>query len=234
MTISTSTHVIISDKEIPSSNKCLLKIVLIGILQEMPAKIEYTENSIIEIFVSDYIGQPYNYTIKVAFPYDNPRFKHFKTTIHSQESTIFVIGQMEIIDNEFYIYANDINFVNTNFITRKKEPNIDNIKLSSSPTRSKLLSVYQNMAKTSKLSQTHSSLPTLNNPENITSNNLYENDILSENNTTQNNLSENNITQNSSVVNNTNPKNNIHSLKCKRSDEIIKTTSTKLANTNKN
>ncbi|CAG8727617.1 21811_t:CDS:2, partial [Cetraspora pellucida] len=64
ITISTSTHLTISDKEIPSLNKCPLKTTLIGIPQEIPAEIENTENSIIEILVSDYIGQPYNYTIK--------------------------------------------------------------------------------------------------------------------------------------------------------------------------
>ncbi|CAG8505609.1 4841_t:CDS:2, partial [Cetraspora pellucida] len=218
MTISTSTHLTISNKEIPSSNKCPLKTALIGIPQEIPAEIENTENSIIEILVSDYIGQPYNYTIKVAFPHNNPRFKHLKTTIRPQESTIFVIGQMEIIDNEFYVYANDINYINTNFVTKKKEPNADNTELSSSPTRSKLLNVHQNMAKISKTtSQNHSSPPTLNNPEDITQNNLLENNTHSENNPTQNNLlendthSENNSTQNNPIENNTNSKNNTYS-----------------------
>ncbi|CAG8753588.1 9015_t:CDS:1, partial [Racocetra fulgida] len=107
------------------------------------------------------------------------------------------------------------------------------------PTQSKLLNIHQNMAKTSKPFQTHSS-PTLNNPENITPDNLFENNTHSENNTTQNNLpendthSENNTTQNNSVTNNTQPKNNTHSLKHKRSEEIIKPTSTKLTNTNGN
>ncbi|CAG8775840.1 18471_t:CDS:1 [Dentiscutata erythropus] len=113
--------------------------------QKMPIKIKDTEESVIETLISDYISQPYNYTVKVVFPHDNSQFKHFKTTIRPQELIILIVGQIEIIANELYVYANDINFINTHFITKKKK--LPDTELPSTnpipnPTRYKLLNVH--------------------------------------------------------------------------------------------
>ncbi|CAG8566049.1 10268_t:CDS:2 [Cetraspora pellucida] len=67
-------------------------------------------------------------------------------TICSQESLIFVVGQMEVIDNKFYINAKDINYINV----KKKNSKADDSQISSTstnPTRSKLLNIYQNIIK---------------------------------------------------------------------------------------
>ena len=59
--------------------------------------------------------------MKVVFPCHNSCFTHLKDTTHPQESLIFVVGQMEIIDNEFYLCAKEINYVDTYSTVKKKK-----------------------------------------------------------------------------------------------------------------
>ncbi|CAG8793882.1 11469_t:CDS:2, partial [Gigaspora rosea] len=59
---------------IPESNKCPLKISLIGVLKEILKEVKNNENAIIQILITDYVGKEYNFTVKVVFPYLNPRF----------------------------------------------------------------------------------------------------------------------------------------------------------------
>ena len=143
MTAAVSTHVTIADR-VPNSNKCPLKISLVGILQKMLIKIKNRQVSLLETLISDYVSQKHSYNVKVVFPTDNSRFNHLKTTICPHETLIFVVGQMEIIANEFYVYANDINFVSTNFTVKNKE-HVSAELLSANPMRSKLLNIHQNV-----------------------------------------------------------------------------------------
>ncbi|CAG8802211.1 20116_t:CDS:2, partial [Gigaspora rosea] len=55
MTAAVSTHVTITDK-VPNSNKCPLKISLIGISQEMPVEIKNTQDSVVKTLISDYVS----------------------------------------------------------------------------------------------------------------------------------------------------------------------------------
>ncbi|CAG8700001.1 21334_t:CDS:1, partial [Dentiscutata erythropus] len=71
------------------------------------------------MLVSDFFGQEHNFTVKVVFSHYNYHLTCLKDSIRSQESLIFVVGQLEIIGNKFYIYANDINYVNTWFSNKK-------------------------------------------------------------------------------------------------------------------
>ncbi|CAG8578918.1 6809_t:CDS:2, partial [Scutellospora calospora] len=122
MTVVTSTHLTIDNKA-SDSNKYSLKVSLVGIPQRTLTEIKDTENFIIKTLISDYyVGQPVDYMTKVIFSHTNPQLEHLKITIYSQESLIFVIRQMEIIDKEFYIYTNDISYINT----KKNELNINN------------------------------------------------------------------------------------------------------------
>ncbi|RIB21636.1 hypothetical protein C2G38_2299295 [Gigaspora rosea] len=54
MIAAVSTHVTIANK-VPNSNKCPLKISLIGIPQEIPVEIKNTQDSVVETFISDYV-----------------------------------------------------------------------------------------------------------------------------------------------------------------------------------
>ncbi|CAG8672791.1 8606_t:CDS:2 [Racocetra fulgida] len=54
MTASTSTHLTIADK-VSDSNKCPLKISLIGVSQGMPVEIKDTDNSVLETLISNYL-----------------------------------------------------------------------------------------------------------------------------------------------------------------------------------
>ncbi|CAG8798467.1 31635_t:CDS:2, partial [Racocetra persica] len=88
MTVSTSIHVTILNK-VTESNKCPLKVSLVGISQDAPSEIQ--DDTVIKMLVTDYCGQEHNFVMK--------------------ESLIFVVGQMEIISNEFYVYAKEINYI---------------------------------------------------------------------------------------------------------------------------
>ncbi|CAG8692482.1 16068_t:CDS:2 [Cetraspora pellucida] len=71
--------------------KCPLKVSLIGTPQEKPSPIGNTDNSIIEMLITDHINQDHEYTIYVVFPHSNPHFEHLKTSIQPQESIIFIV-----------------------------------------------------------------------------------------------------------------------------------------------
>ncbi|CAG8736808.1 36572_t:CDS:2, partial [Racocetra persica] len=126
MTVSSSTQVTIL--KAAEFNKCPLKISLVGIPQEMPSEVK--NDIIVRVLVTDYVGEECNFIVNVVFSCDNSRFAHVKDTIRPQESLVFVVGQMEIIDNEFY--------VSQSFSTSQ-----NNI-------RSKLLATHQNISENSK------------------------------------------------------------------------------------
>ncbi|CAG8824791.1 24412_t:CDS:2, partial [Dentiscutata erythropus] len=117
----------------PQCNKCPLKVSLVEVPQKIPIEIKDTEESVI---------------------------KHLYQTILS---IIFVVGQIEIIANELYDYANDINFIDTHFITKKKE--LPDTELPSTnpipnPTRYKLLNVHQTIIQNSEVDP-ENNLPSL-------------------------------------------------------------------------
>ncbi|CAG8795735.1 1322_t:CDS:2, partial [Cetraspora pellucida] len=95
MSVATLTYLTINGK--PSeSNKCLLKVSLVGTPQGKPAEIENTDDCMIEVLMTDHAGgQVHDYTVIVIFSHTNPQFEHLKMTICLQESLIFVVGQME-------------------------------------------------------------------------------------------------------------------------------------------
>ncbi|CAG8775414.1 7973_t:CDS:1, partial [Cetraspora pellucida] len=127
---------------------CPLKVSLVGTAQELPNEIKNTENAIIETIVSDYTSHNYNFNVKVVFPFMNSRFAQLKNIIQPKESFIFIIGQMEIIDNNLYINTKNISCINTN--SNKKDSNFYNQQASVSvKSHSKLLSIHKSIAETS-------------------------------------------------------------------------------------
>ncbi|CAG8795255.1 24370_t:CDS:2, partial [Dentiscutata erythropus] len=151
MTVSISTKVAVLNR-VAQLNKCPLKISLIGIPQELPQVPENDENAIFNILVNDYAIQDHNFMVKVVFPHSNSRLAHLKSTIRPHDSLVFVVGQMEVVDNDFYVYAKDVNFVDVGFLKRK---NFDDSGSSSSTEvvstiRSKILSTHRNIHENSK------------------------------------------------------------------------------------
>ncbi|RIB20439.1 hypothetical protein C2G38_2179302 [Gigaspora rosea] len=142
MSVVTSTHMTITNNA-SESNKCPLKVLFVDTLQGKLTVIKNTENSIIEMLITDYISQDYSYTINVVIPHTNPRFEHIKTATHLQESIVFVVGQMEMIDNQFYVNTKDINY-----IVKNKNSDIKHSQILTTPinsTHSKLLNIYQQL-----------------------------------------------------------------------------------------
>ncbi|CAG8755485.1 25904_t:CDS:2, partial [Racocetra persica] len=125
MTVSISTVVKILNND-DMSNKCPLKISLIGIPQEL---------------------SKHKFIVKVVFPHSNSRLGHLKSTVRPHDSLIFVVGQLEVIDNDFYIYAKDINFVDINHFKQKilDDGNSSNSSEVVNLTRSKLLFTHRNV-----------------------------------------------------------------------------------------
>ncbi|CAG8641182.1 24876_t:CDS:2, partial [Dentiscutata erythropus] len=90
MTVASSTH--LSIKKDFGSNRCPLKVSLVGVAQDAPKEIN-RENAILNVLVNDYARQIY---------------------------MLFVVGQMEIIEKDLYVYAVDISYVDTGSATKKK------------------------------------------------------------------------------------------------------------------
>ncbi|CAG8811184.1 1013_t:CDS:2, partial [Dentiscutata erythropus] len=110
------------------------------------------ENAIFNILVNDYAIQDHNFTVKVVFPHSNSQLAHLKSTIRPHDSLVFVVGQMEVVDNDFYVYAKDVNFVDVGFLKHK---NFDDSGSSSSTEVvsmiwSKILSTHRNIYENSK------------------------------------------------------------------------------------
>ncbi|CAG8847001.1 21266_t:CDS:1, partial [Racocetra persica] len=85
----------------------------------------------------------------VVFPCRNAWFTYVKDNIRPRESIIFAVSQLEIIRNEFYVYARDINCIDTQFISKKNVFDRGILYGSSSSkntVRFKLLVTHQNFA----------------------------------------------------------------------------------------
>ncbi|CAG8480851.1 2635_t:CDS:2 [Scutellospora calospora] len=164
MTVSISTHVMILNKA-PESNKCPLRIFLIGVAQESPNVLKNNENAIFNMMINDYAGQDCNFIVKVVFPHLNSRFLYLKNTIRPQKSLVFIIGQLEVIYNDFYIYAKDISIVNTSSFKRRIFDNsFSNLSDIINTTWSKLLSTYRNINESQKgIDKFETSFPNVSN-----------------------------------------------------------------------
>ncbi|CAG8835065.1 17915_t:CDS:1, partial [Cetraspora pellucida] len=117
--------------------------------QNTPEELKNNENAIIKTLVTDYTTQEHNFIVNVTYPYISSRFKHFKNSIRPNESMLFVISQLEVIQNEFYIYAKDISYIDTQALTRKRISDTNNSQVSTtSPNtaRSKLLAAHQSIS----------------------------------------------------------------------------------------
>ncbi|CAG8549577.1 5996_t:CDS:2 [Cetraspora pellucida] len=172
MTVTASTHLTIVDKA-SISNKCPLKVSLTGTPQEMPTEINNTDG-VVEIVMADYVnGQERDYTFKIFFPHDNPKFNHLKTTIRPHDSVIFINGFLEIIDHNLYVYAKEISYVNVK--KNNTHTDVPQMLLTlSNPTRSKLLHIHQNMSKNLEdLSKAKPSEQTTSNKPNNTRSNKH-------------------------------------------------------------
>lgn len=63
----------------------------------------YDENAVIRVSVKDYTGQNNSFTVKIVFPYHNSRFKYLMNSIRPNEPVLFVIGQMEVMQDDLYV-----------------------------------------------------------------------------------------------------------------------------------
>ncbi|CAG8535358.1 4989_t:CDS:2 [Diversispora eburnea] len=129
--------------KVPNSNKCLLMISLVGVPQELSQVVEDDENAVLNILIDNYVGQDLDSDIKVIFQYLNSWFISLKSIIHSLDLFIFVLGQLKVINNDFYIYTKDINCISTQSLLRRNSDD-------------KLYSLSKNINKAwSKLIATH-------------------------------------------------------------------------------
>ncbi|CAG8636908.1 hypothetical protein C2G38_2100415 [Gigaspora rosea] len=84
----------------------------------------------------------------LVFLHTNPCFEYLKINTQLKDLTIFVVGQMEIINNKFYVNTKDINYFdikkNSDTVSLQIQPT------STNPTRSRLLQIHQNITKNLK------------------------------------------------------------------------------------
>ncbi|CAG8519495.1 8402_t:CDS:2 [Dentiscutata erythropus] len=135
MTVSSSTHLKILDK-VPLSNK------------------GNNEDAVFEILVGDYASREYKtFTFKVVYPHLKSRFKYVKNIIWPQESIIFVVGMMEVIEGNFYVYVTKVN-------------NIDVATLNNSDDKTQMPSISAKSLRT-KLLFTHQNIKNVNSVPNV-------------------------------------------------------------------
>ncbi|CAG8821483.1 16419_t:CDS:2, partial [Dentiscutata erythropus] len=135
ITVASSTH--LSIKKDFSSNRCPLKVLLVGVAQDAPKEINH-ENAILNVLVNDCARQIYSFTIKVVFLHHNSRFKHLMNSTRLHESVLFVVGQIEIIKKDLYVYPSI-------FLIKKKVNISENTPALYRSVRSRLLNVYQSV-----------------------------------------------------------------------------------------
>ncbi|RIB14478.1 hypothetical protein C2G38_2195048 [Gigaspora rosea] len=130
MTVSISTGVSILNK-VSMLNKCPLKVSLVGFSQESPRLLANDDNDIFDLLINDYAGQEYNFIVKI----------------------------LEVIDNNFYVYAKEINFIDTELSPKQQIFDNRNSSEAVNTIRSKLLSTHKNVIDDSKESSKVKSLP---------------------------------------------------------------------------
>ncbi|CAG8616075.1 8625_t:CDS:2 [Diversispora eburnea] len=77
MTVAISTRVVLL--KATGSNKCPLKVSLLGVPQESPRIVGDDENAVVNMLIDDYAGQDYSFIVKIAFPHSNSRFAKLMT-----------------------------------------------------------------------------------------------------------------------------------------------------------
>ncbi|CAG8503603.1 11753_t:CDS:2, partial [Scutellospora calospora] len=104
--VSISMHLTIFDK-ISASNKCPLKVALIGILQEMLQEVKNSENAIIQTFITDYIfGEEYTCFESKKRYSDNMTTQITSTPKNSIRSKLFVTHQ-NVLENTNKKFENE-------------------------------------------------------------------------------------------------------------------------------
>ncbi|CAG8530066.1 6410_t:CDS:2 [Dentiscutata erythropus] len=96
-------------------NKCLLKVSLVGSSQESPQLLA-NDNAIFNVLINNYASQEYNFLVK-----------------------------LEIINNNLYVYAKDINFIDTQLSSKQKMFDNSNSSEAVNTIRSKYLFTHQNL-----------------------------------------------------------------------------------------
>ncbi|CAG8633212.1 15722_t:CDS:2, partial [Cetraspora pellucida] len=76
--------------KVPASNRCLLKVLLVRIVQET-SDFKDKENSVIKVSVTDYSYQEYNFIVNIVFQYLDSHFKGLASFIHLKETLVFVV-----------------------------------------------------------------------------------------------------------------------------------------------
>ncbi|CAG8459590.1 10266_t:CDS:2 [Cetraspora pellucida] len=99
-------------KRDPESNKCLLKVLLISIIQDTVKEIN-NKSVIVKVLIKDYVSQNNSFIVKI----------------------------MKVIQEDLYIYAIETCYIDACFIDKKKISNLNNSELHKS-VWSKLLTVY--------------------------------------------------------------------------------------------
>ncbi|CAG8728193.1 18417_t:CDS:2 [Gigaspora rosea] len=123
----TTTHLTITSRA-SDSNKCPLKVTLIETAQGNPTTIENTDDSIIEMLITDYITQNHEFTIYVVFSHTNPRLLQIHKNITKNLKKAPVIQTPSLttssdIESEPFVKRKrfeeidqliDVDFINTN------------------------------------------------------------------------------------------------------------------------
>ncbi|CAG8562645.1 17777_t:CDS:2 [Dentiscutata erythropus] len=120
ITVVSFTHLVI--RRDLGSNRCLLKVSLVGVIQDAAQEIN-DENAMVKVLVKDYVGQSSSFIVRVIFPYHNNRFKYLLNSVRPYVSVLFVIGLMEVIHKELYVYAVETSYIDSCFLDKKKVNN---------------------------------------------------------------------------------------------------------------
>ncbi|CAG8745616.1 9571_t:CDS:2 [Cetraspora pellucida] len=83
-------------------------------LEDVAQKVN-EENAMVRVLVKDYVDQSNSFIIRIVFPYNNNQFKYLMNSVHPDESLMFVIGLMEIIQDDLYVYAIETSYVDFAF-----------------------------------------------------------------------------------------------------------------------
>src|SRR6185436_7586163 len=117
MTVASSTHLKIEKG--PGLNRCLLKASLVGIIQDTAKKVN-DENAMVKVLVKDYVSHNSDYIVTIVFPYHDIQFKHLMNPTQPDESLLFVIGQLEVIQDDLYVYTVETSYIDIHIADKKK------------------------------------------------------------------------------------------------------------------
>ncbi|CAG8734354.1 12659_t:CDS:2, partial [Racocetra persica] len=98
-------YYVVSEKVVPKTYQSIKRV------KNEAEIVPNNKNAIVKTLTNDYTTENISFMVNVVFPYSNSRFLYFKNSIQPNKSLLFIVEELEIIQDDIYVYAKNINYI---------------------------------------------------------------------------------------------------------------------------